>query len=37
VIAPQFYILIPCRDEQHQTELLQRFLNEGLKCEAKLV
>ncbi len=35
-IQPQFYILIPCRDEKQQVELLQRFLDEGLKCEAKI-
>ena len=34
--AHQFYVLITCRDEQHQVELLQRFQTEGLECQAKL-
>jgi hypothetical protein len=34
--AHQFYVLITCRDEQHQVELLQRFQAEGLDCQAKL-
>jgi hypothetical protein len=34
--AHQFYVLITCRDEKHQVELLQRFQKEGLTCEAKL-
>jgi hypothetical protein len=34
--AHQFYVLITCRDEQHQVELLQRFQGEGLECQAKL-
>jgi len=29
-------VLITCRDEQHQVELLQRFQNEGLPCKALL-
>jgi hypothetical protein len=32
----QFYVLITCRDEKHQVELLQRFQTEGLECQAKL-
>ena len=32
----QFYVLITCQDEPHQVELLQRFLAEGLDCEAKM-
>jgi hypothetical protein len=32
----QFFVLIGCRDEQHQVELLQRFQAEGLDCQAKL-
>ena len=31
---PQFLVLIECRDEAEQTELLQRFHDEGLKCKA---
>src|SRR5580700_4333465 len=34
--AHEFYVLITCRDEQHQVELLQRFQTEGLECQAKL-
>jgi hypothetical protein len=32
----QFYVLIACRDERHQRELLDRFHSEGLDCQAKL-
>jgi hypothetical protein len=34
--TPQFYVLITCRDERHQRELLERFQTEGLDCQAKL-
>jgi hypothetical protein len=34
--AHEFYVLIKCRDEQHQGELLERFHSEGLDCQAKL-
>jgi hypothetical protein len=34
--AHEFYVLITCRDENHQVELLQRFQKEGLTCQAKL-
>jgi hypothetical protein len=34
--AHEFYVLIRCRDERHQVELLERFQAEGLDCEAKL-
>jgi hypothetical protein len=34
--AHEFYVLITCRDEQHQVELLRRFQAEGLDCQAKL-
>jgi hypothetical protein len=34
--AHEFYVLIKCRDEQHQGELLERFHAEGLDCQAKL-
>jgi hypothetical protein len=32
----QFLVMITCRDEQHQVELLQRFGGEGLECRALL-
>jgi hypothetical protein len=31
----QFFVLIECADEAQQRELLERFMNEGLKCQAK--
>jgi hypothetical protein len=31
-----FYVLITCRDEKHQVELLGRFKGEGLRCKAVL-
>jgi hypothetical protein len=31
---PQFLVLIECADEAQQTELLERFHEEGLKCRA---
>jgi hypothetical protein len=33
-IPEQFLILVECADEPTQTELLQRFQEEGLKCKA---
>jgi hypothetical protein len=33
-ITDQFKIIIECRDEAHQTELLDRFDSEGLACKA---
>jgi hypothetical protein len=36
VLPEQYLILIECRDEQHQRELLQRFQQEGLACQAKI-
>jgi len=35
-IPEQYLILIECRDEQHQVELLERFQSEGLSCQAKI-
>jgi len=35
-IGPRFLVLIPCRDEQQQVELLERFQREGLECKAVL-
>ena len=32
-IAEQFLIVVTCRDEKHQVELLGRFVVEGLKCK----
>jgi hypothetical protein len=32
-----FYVLITCRDERQQVELLGRFKGEGLNCKAVLV
>jgi hypothetical protein len=32
----QFLILLTCRDERHQVELLTRFHGEGLQCRALL-
>jgi len=32
----QYYVLIACRDDLHQRELLARFRAEGLECQAKL-
>ena len=32
----QFLVLLTCRDEKHQIELLQRFHEEGLECKALL-
>jgi hypothetical protein len=32
----QWLVLITCRDERHQVELLQRFQTEGLDCRALL-
>jgi hypothetical protein len=35
-IPEQFLILVTCRDERHQVELLGRFHGEGLECRALL-
>ena len=32
----RFFVLVQCEDESEQTELLRRFQEEGLKCEAKM-
>jgi hypothetical protein len=34
VMKEQYLILITCRDERHQVELLGRFAAEGLACKA---
>jgi hypothetical protein len=35
-IPEQFAVLVTCRDEAHQVELLMRFHGEGLDCKALL-
>jgi hypothetical protein len=35
-VLEQFLVLITCRDEHQQVELLQRFAAEGLECKALL-
>jgi hypothetical protein len=32
----QFHVLVTCRDEEEQVELLKRFSGEGLRCKALL-
>lgn len=33
-IDAQFHVLVTCRDEKHQVELLGRFKKEGMECKA---
>ena len=33
-LSEQFMIVVTCRDEEHQVELLERFQREGLECKA---
>jgi hypothetical protein len=35
-VPEQFLILVECRDEKHQVELLEKFQTEGLSCKALL-
>jgi hypothetical protein len=35
-LPEQFYVLVECADEEQQRELLKRFHDEGLKCQAKM-
>jgi hypothetical protein len=35
-LVDQFYVILECRDEAHQVELLKRFTAEGFKCKAAL-
>jgi hypothetical protein len=35
-VPEQYLILVTCRDEQHQVELLSRFQADGLPCRALL-
>jgi hypothetical protein len=36
VLPEQYYLLVTCRDERHQVELLTRFQAEGLTSKAVL-
>jgi hypothetical protein len=36
VLVEQWYVLVECRDERQQVELLARFQGEGLTCKALL-
>jgi len=33
-LPPAFYVLVTCRDERQQVELLGRFKGEGIECKA---
>ena len=35
-LPEQYYVLVECADEEQQRELLVRFQEEGLKCQAKM-
>jgi hypothetical protein len=35
-LEEQFMLLVKCRDENHQVELLERFHQDGLECKALL-
>jgi hypothetical protein len=35
-LPEQYYVLVTCRDEKHQVELLTRFQADGLTCKAVL-
>jgi len=35
-LEEQWYVLVTCRDEKQQVELLGRFKGEGLTCKAVL-
>jgi hypothetical protein len=35
-IPEQYLVLVTCRDEKQQVELLERFRGEGLECKALL-
>jgi len=34
LIPEQWLVLVTCRDEKQQVELLERFCHEGLNCKA---
>jgi hypothetical protein len=36
IFNAQFHVLVTCRDEEEQVELLKRFAGERLKCKALL-
>jgi hypothetical protein len=36
ILAAQFLVLVTCRDEKEQTELLGRLKEEGRECKALL-
>jgi hypothetical protein len=36
IIPEQWLVLVTCRDEKQQVELLERFRREGLQCKALL-
>lgn len=35
-VLPRYMVLVMCRDERQQVELLERFQGEGLDCKALL-
>jgi hypothetical protein len=35
-LEAQYHVLVTCRDEAHQIELLRRFQQEGIPCKALL-
>jgi hypothetical protein len=35
-VREEFFVLVRCADEEQQVQLLNRFREEGLQCEAKL-
>jgi hypothetical protein len=35
-VPEQWYVLVVCRDEKHQVEVLGRLSGEGLECRALL-
>jgi len=36
-VQERYLLLLTCRDEQHQVELLERFQGEGIPCKALLL
>jgi hypothetical protein len=36
VVREQYLVLVTCRDEKHQVEVLARLQAEGLECKALL-
>jgi len=33
-LVDQFYVIVTCRDEKHQVEMLTRLKGKGLTCKA---